>query len=85
MTDTTAPTPVDTLIRNTMVVTMNAERQIITDAAIAITGDKISHVGKTSDILPLVTPKEVIDGSRFVMTPGFAICLGRADHARLRA
>lgn len=73
MTDTSAltSTPVDTLIRNCMVVTMNAERQIISDAAIAITGECISHVGKTSDILPLVTPREVVDGSRFVMTPGF--------------
>lgn len=68
---TPAPVPVDTLIRNCIVVTMNAQRQIITDAAVAIIGERISHVGKTADILPLVAPKEVVDGSRFVMTPGF--------------
>ncbi len=68
---TDMPTPVDTLIRNTMVVTMNGDRQIITDAAVAITGETISHIGKTADILPLVEAKEVVDGSRFVMTPGF--------------
>lgn len=67
----TIPCPVDTLICGTTVVTMNAERQIITDATLAITGDRISHVGKTAEILPLVTPKQVIDGNRFVTTPGF--------------
>lgn len=65
------PSPVDTLIRATTVVTMNADRQIVTDAAVAITGERISHVGKTAEIVPLVTPRHVIDGSRFVMTPGF--------------
>ncbi|MXO65026.1 amidohydrolase family protein [Altericroceibacterium endophyticum] len=68
---TQQPTPVDTLIRDVMVVTMNAKREIIKDAAVAITGDRISHVGKSADIVPLVTPKNVVDGRNFVMTPGF--------------
>lgn len=71
MTQNPTPVPVDTLIRNTLVVTMDDERRIIKDAAVALQGDRITHVGKTADILPLVAPREVIDGRRFVMTPGF--------------
>lgn len=61
---------VDTLIRDTIIVTMDGERRILKDAAIAITGDRISHVGKTADILPQVEARTVVDGRRFVMVPG---------------
>jgi cytosine/adenosine deaminase-related metal-dependent hydrolase len=62
---------VDTLIVGAMIVTMDATRRIITDGAIAITGDRISAIGKRADIAPLVAAKETIDGRRFVITPGF--------------
>lgn len=61
---------VDTLIRDTIIVTMDGERRILKDAAIAITGDRISHVGKTADILPQVEARTVVDGRRFVVVPG---------------
>jgi 5-methylthioadenosine/S-adenosylhomocysteine deaminase len=61
---------VDTLIRDTTIVTMDGERRILTNAAIAITGDRISHVGKVADILPQVQAKTTVDGRRFVVVPG---------------
>ncbi|GAA0226193.1 amidohydrolase family protein [Cryptosporangium japonicum] len=60
---------VDTLIRNTTIVTMDAERRIVTDGAIAWSGDRIVALGKTADVD--VTAKTTIDGRRFLVTPGF--------------
>jgi len=62
---------VDTLIAGATIVTMNAERQVITDGALAIAGDRIAAVGKRAELERAVEAAEVIDGRRFVMTPGF--------------
>ncbi|TQS43678.1 amidohydrolase family protein [Cryptosporangium phraense] len=59
---------VDTLIRNTTIVTMDADRRIITDGSIALAGDRIVAVGKTADVR--VEAKTTIDGRRFLVTPG---------------
>jgi cytosine/adenosine deaminase-related metal-dependent hydrolase len=70
-TPTPPRTPVDTLIRHVLAVTMDAERRIVKDAAIAIAGDKIVAIGKTADVEAAVEAKTTIDGRRFVATPGF--------------
>ena len=67
---TQAPIDADVLIRNALIVTMDEARRIITDGAIAWAGDTILAVGKTADIEPLYRAKMVIDGRRFVVTPG---------------
>lgn len=72
--DTNAPTPVDLLIRNAWIVTMDSERRIYRDGALAIKGDRIHAIGPSADIEATVVAKEVIDGSRFVLTPGFVNC-----------
>ncbi len=64
------PVSVDTLIVHTLVVTMNAERHVIRDGAVAIKGDRIVAVGKSDVVEASVTAREVIDGRRFVVTPG---------------
>jgi len=61
-------TAVDTLIEHAMVVTMNGAREVITDGAVAIRGSEIVGVGKTDELA--VDATEVIDGRRFVVTPG---------------
>ena len=61
---------VDTLIRDTIIVTMDQERRILKDAAIAITGDRISHVGKTADILPQVEARTAVGLFDAVYTRG---------------
>ena len=50
--------------------TMDAERRILTDAAVLIEGDAISRIGKSSDLAD-VTADQTIDASDFVLTPGF--------------
>lgn len=60
----------DTLIVHTLIVTMNDQRMVITDGAVAIRADKIVGVGKTADITAQWHSDTVIPGERFVVTPG---------------
>lgn len=62
---------VDLLITGATIVTMDAERRVITDGALAVTGDRIAAIGKRVDLEPQLRASEVIDGRRFVITPGF--------------
>ena len=48
--------------------TMDAERRILTDAAVLIEGDTITRVGKSSDMADVNTDT-TIDASDFVLTP----------------
>ena len=66
-----APIVADTMIAGATLVTMDGARRIIADGAIAITGDRIVALGKRNEVLPRVAAREVIDGRRFVVTPGF--------------
>ncbi len=66
-----APQIVDLLIRDAMIVTLDGTRRILTEGALAVTGDRIVAVGKTRDVEPMVIAKTVIDGRGFVMTPGY--------------
>jgi len=68
------PTLVDVLIRNCWIVTMDAERRIFRDGALAVIGDRIHAVGPSAEIEAAVIARETIDGSRFVLTPGFVNC-----------
>lgn len=66
----TGPLPVDFAITGAIIVTMDEERRIITDGAIAVAGDAIAAIGKTAEVLALCQPQRTIDGRRFVITPG---------------
>ena len=61
----------DTLITGAIIITMDSGRRVLTDGALAIAGDRIVAVGKAFELARLVEAREVIDGRRFVMTPGF--------------
>ena len=50
--------------------TLDDERRILTDAAIVVSGNTITAVGKTAD-LKGETAEETIDARHFVVTPGF--------------
>ncbi|MGA8705508.1 MAG: amidohydrolase family protein [Steroidobacteraceae bacterium] len=60
-----------TLITDTTVVTLDAQRRIITDGALAIRGDRIIALGKSRELRQQFATAQVIDGHRFVITPGF--------------
>ena len=50
--------------------TLDAERRIVQDASILVEGQRIARVGKAADLAD-VSADRVIDGRRFVVTPGF--------------
>lgn len=62
---------VDTLISGGVIVTLDDERRIINDGALAIRGDRIAAIGKRAEIEPRVDAQQRIDARRFVVTPGF--------------
>lgn len=70
MSEAQAPTPIDTLICGSHVVTVNGTRDIIRNGAVAVRGTEIIDIGKQSDLEKLYTAKEVVGGDRFVVTPG---------------
>ena len=62
---------VDTLISGATVITVDAERRVISDGAVAIAGGTIVAVGKRAEIEAQVQARETVDGRRFILTPGF--------------
>ena len=73
MSSTPQPRPekVGTLISGALIVTMDAQRRIFRDGTIAIQGERIVAVGPRADLAGRFESEKVIDGSRFVVTPGF--------------
>ena len=61
----------DTLISNVTVVTMNEKMDVLFGAYIAVTGGKISYIGKT---LPEGQPATIVDGTGMVAMPGLVNC-----------
>jgi len=61
----------DLLISGATLITMDGARRVIEDGALAIAGDRIVAVGKREEMARTVQAKAVIDGRRFVVTPGF--------------
>lgn len=65
----------DLLVTHSWVVTMDADRRIFRDGALAIAGDRIVAVGPSDLVERSVVAREVIDGrDRYVVTPGMVNC-----------
>jgi len=62
---------VDLLIKNGTVVTVNCNREVIEDGAVAIDGDTIVAVGPTDEIENQYDAKQVIDATNHAVFPGF--------------
>lgn len=60
----------DKLISCALLITQNAEREILEDAAIAISGDRISDIGPASLLLPRWTPADRLDLGHALVMPG---------------
>lgn len=61
---------VDLLVKGWYVVTMNADRDIIRNGAVAVRDRRIVAVGKTTDLERRYNAARTIGGDRFVVTPG---------------
>jgi cytosine/adenosine deaminase-related metal-dependent hydrolase len=58
------------LFTNATIITMNASREIITNGAIAINGNRIVAVGKAKDVLVQYAEDEVVDLQGKLLIPG---------------
>lgn len=65
------PATVDTIIHNARIVTMDAERRVLRNGSIAIRGTEIADVGPADVIDARYEAAARVDGSRFVITPGY--------------
>ena len=61
---------VDLLFKNAVVLTMNKEREVLWDGAVAIQGEKIADVGSTGDLTEKYEGKREIDASQKLLMPG---------------
>ena len=61
---------VDTLITGATIITMDEAKTIIENGALAIQDSRIVAVGPTADVEAAWTADHIIDGRRFVITPG---------------
>lgn len=58
------------IFANATIITMDAERRVILDGAIAVAGDSIVAVGKTAEVLADFADFQVHDYGRHIISPG---------------
>lgn len=69
-TERTRPVAVDTVVTGEWIITLNPDREIYRDGAIAIAGGVIAEVGKRDAILAKYQPATLIDEPRSIVIPG---------------
>lgn len=74
----------DILIKNGVVIAIDSERRIITNGAVAITGDRIVAVGKTEDVEKEHVAPETIDARGMAIMPGFVDAHAHAGHGLIK-
>jgi 5-methylthioadenosine/S-adenosylhomocysteine deaminase len=79
-----APEPVDLLITNGTVITMDPARRVLTPGAVAVRGPDIVAVGSPDEIGQAFTPRRIIDASRRVIMPGLINTHGHAPMVMYR-
>ena len=62
--------PADIIVTARWVVTMDGQRRVIDNGAVAVKGDRIAAVGTRAEIDAKYTPKQRIDAGRAIVTPG---------------
>jgi len=64
----------DLLIENATIVTMNAQRDILTNASLAISGERIAAIGPVAQLRTQYPDAETFDGRGKVVLPGLINC-----------
>jgi 5-methylthioadenosine/S-adenosylhomocysteine deaminase len=73
----------DLLLAHGTVVTMDPDRRIIEDGAVAITGDRIAAIASTAELLPGVAARVINCRGRAII-PGLVDAHGHAGGTRFR-
>jgi len=75
----------DVLIENATVITVDADRRVIEDGAVAIAGNKIVAVGPTKDVKAAHRAAKTISGRGKVVIPGLVDLYAHAGSGMLKA
>ena len=78
------PLPVDLLITDAFVITMDPDRRIFTDGAVAIAGHTIVAIGPAREVVPAVAPIRTISARGAAVHPGFIECHNHATLHTIR-
>ncbi len=76
---------VDLLIKNGIVLTMDPQRQIIENGAIAVNSDRIVALGPSAEITSSYQASTEIDANRMVVMPGLIDGHAHAGHALVKS
>ncbi|MDY3867997.1 MAG: amidohydrolase family protein [Pyramidobacter sp.] len=74
----------DILLCHGTVITMDPQRRILEDGAVAVSGKNILEVGDTASLLARYEPRKMIDCSHKVIMPGLIDAHGHAGHALIK-
>ncbi|MCF1741392.1 amidohydrolase family protein [Paradevosia shaoguanensis] len=74
----------DLLLLHGTVITVDRDRRVIEDGAVAISGDKIVEVGTSADLEPRHVGKKVIDCRGKLVIPGIVDAHGHAGHSLIK-
>jgi len=75
----------DILITGGTVITMDPQRRVIEDGAVAIAADRIEAVGTSAELATRYRARRVIDARRKVVMPGLIDGHGHAGHGLLKS
>jgi len=75
---------VDLMISGGTIITMDGERRVIKDGALAITGDRIVEVGNARELQSKYQPKRTIDAKNKVVMPGLIDGHGHSGHTLVK-
>lgn len=74
----------DLIVTNAVVVTVDPQRRVLHDAAIAIEGERIVDIGATDEVAARHSAGEVIDGTDMVVLPGLVDAHAHAGHGFIK-
>jgi cytosine/adenosine deaminase-related metal-dependent hydrolase len=74
----------DLIVTNAIVVTVDPDRRVLTDAAIAVTGDRITEIGPSDEVAARHPGAEVIDGRNMMVLPGLIDVHAHAGHGLIK-
>jgi 5-methylthioadenosine/S-adenosylhomocysteine deaminase len=75
---------IDLLFKNATIITMDEERRILKNAAIAIGGNRILAIGNSAELLVEYHAERIVDCCGKVLMPGLIDCHGHSGHGLLR-
>ena len=75
---------VDLLIVHGTLITMDPERRVIDDGAVAVDADRIVAVGTTAELLARFSASKTINAHRKAVLPGLIDCHAHAGHGLLK-